>query len=51
MHSILALENKKKHADLERDRAKADLEKAKVVLQERNRALQVTAREYDALKA
>ena len=51
MHSILALENEKKHADLERDRAKADLEKAKAVLQERNRALQVTAREYDALKA
>ena len=50
-HSILALEKENEHADLERDRPKADLEKAKAVLQEKDRALQVVAREYDALKA
>ena len=49
--SILALEKEKEYADLERDRAMADLNKANAILQERNRALQVAAREYDALKA
>ena len=49
--SILALEKEKEYADLERDRAKADLEKAKIALQDKDRALQVAAREYDALKA
>ena len=36
---------------MERDRAKADLEQAKAILQEKDRALLVAARELDALKA
>ena len=49
--SILALEKEKEYADLERDRVKANLEKAKATLQERDRALQVAAWVHDALKA
>ena len=49
--SLLVLEKKKEYADLEMDWAKADFEKAKVALQEQDRALQIAARERDALKA
>ena len=37
--SLLALEKEKKYTDLYRDREKVDLERAKVALQEQERAL------------
>ena len=37
--SLMALEKEKKYADLERDRAKVDLEKAKTTLQDQEKAL------------
>ena len=49
--SILALEKEKEYTNLERDRVKANLEKEKTALQERDKALQVAAWEQDALKA
>ena len=36
---------------MERDRVKVELEKTKAILQERDRALQVAAREQDTMKA
>ena len=48
--SLLALEKEKEYVDLKRDRAKADLEKAKAALQEQDRAFHTTARERDMLK-
>ena len=50
-HSLLVAEKEWDHAGLERDCARADLERAKTFLQEKDRALQVTAQEQDALKA
>ena len=44
-HSLLSMENDKEHASLERDRARADLKQAKAFLQEKDRSLQVAARE------
>ena len=48
--SLLALEKEKEYADLERDRIKANLEKAKATLQEQDRAFHAAARERDMLK-
>ena len=44
-HSLLVAEKEREHAGLERDRARADLERAKTFLQEKDRALQVATRE------
>ena len=48
--SLLAIEKEKEYADLERDWAKADLEKAKATLQEQDRAFHVATQEQDMLK-
>ena len=49
-HSILSLEKEKEYVDFERDRAKADLEKAKAALLEQDRAFNAAARERDILR-
>ena len=41
--SLLTAEKENKYVGLERDRAKADLEKPKAAIQERDKALQVDA--------
>ena len=49
--SLLAVENEREYAGRELDRARAHLEKAKAIIQEKDRAFQVDARQQDALKA
>ena len=49
--SLLAAKKKKKYAQVERDRARADLEKAKGALSENEKALANTVREWNMLKA
>ena len=49
-HSLLALEKEKEYADRERDRARADLERANIALQEQDKALNAAAPERDMLK-
>ena len=49
--SLLVAEKERDYAGRERDRVKADLEQANAFLQEKDKALQVTAREQGVLKA
>ena len=49
--SLVALENEKKYAPIERDRAKVDLEKAKATLNEHEKLLASAVQERDSLKA
>ena len=42
-HSILSLDKEKEYAGLERDRARADLEQAKALIQEKDKVLQAAA--------
>ena len=49
--SLLAADKEKEYVGRERDQARADREQAKTFLQEKDRALQVAAREQDTLMA
>ena len=50
-HSVLSLEKENEHAGLERDQARANLEQAKALLQEKDKSLHDVAREQDTIKA